>query len=87
MSGGRKELRSKKSWKQVEKTIESNFHQLTSTMNIIKRNIERTDEVLTVIEEKRPYDGSMNELFYFTRLNRGLTLTLSGYEELKKLRF
>ncbi len=53
----------------------------------MKRNYERTDEVISIIEDKRPYENSMNQLFHSVRVVQRLRVSSTGYEELKNTGF
>lgn len=72
---------------QLAKTIETNSEHFSDALNSMKRNNDRTQDVLSIIEDKQPYQDSMDLLFHSVRVIRRLTLSTSGYEELKNTGF
>ncbi len=80
-------IKEKKVLEQVIETIKINSDHFHSAILGMKRNKERTEEVISIINNKTVYEESMNELFHSVRVNRRLTLTTAGYEELKNTGF
>ena len=72
---------------QVSKTLYANSDHINSALNQISAGKQATDTILSIIEEGRPYQESMNELFHPTRVVWSVNLTTSGYEELKNTGF
>lgn len=80
-------IKEEKMLEQLARAIQTNANKLVSTIETIKVHKEKTGEVISIIEEKRPYNTSMNDLFHYPKRETRLILNKSSYEQLKTTGF